>query len=133
VRAWCERTVVERCQVTFGKTPEYALVMPMLLVGVRWGRAIGWVCKSEAAGSNPARSISRKPVGCTNSISLQNSRIGQTAEFVHPRRRGSDFRALHARLGSSATGAAAAPLLPPIDVVAIHRPELERPGDEDGV
>src|SRR6266511_6347508 len=34
--------------------------MPILSVGVRWGRAIGWVCKSEAAGSNPARSISRK-------------------------------------------------------------------------
>jgi uncharacterized glyoxalase superfamily protein PhnB len=31
--------------------------MPILSVGVRWGRVIGWVCKPEVAGSIPARSI----------------------------------------------------------------------------
>jgi hypothetical protein len=61
VRARCERTAVEPCQVTLDEMAEYRLVMPILSVGVRWGRAIGRVCKSEAAGSNPARSISRKP------------------------------------------------------------------------
>jgi hypothetical protein len=60
VRARCERTAVEPCQVTFDEKADFGSVMPILSVGVRWGRAIGWVCKSEAAGSNPARSISRK-------------------------------------------------------------------------
>jgi hypothetical protein len=60
VRARCERTAVQRCWVTFDENAAFRSVMPVLSVGVRWGRAIGWVCKSEAAGSNPARSISRK-------------------------------------------------------------------------
>jgi hypothetical protein len=60
VRARCERTAVEPCQVTFDEKADFGSVMPILSVGVRWGRAIGWVCKSEAAGSNPARSIFRK-------------------------------------------------------------------------
>jgi hypothetical protein len=30
--------------------------MPILSVGVRWGRAIGWVCKPEVTGSIPVRS-----------------------------------------------------------------------------
>jgi hypothetical protein len=68
VRARCERTAVEPCQVTFDQMAEYGLVTPILLVRVRWRRAIGWVCKSEAAGSNPARSISR-------SGSLQDFRV----------------------------------------------------------
>jgi hypothetical protein len=60
VRARCERTAVEPCQVTFDEKADFGSVMPILLVGVRWGRVIGWVCKSEAAGSNPARSICRQ-------------------------------------------------------------------------
>jgi hypothetical protein len=31
--------------------------MPILSVGVRWGRAIGWVCKPEVTGSIPVRSM----------------------------------------------------------------------------
>jgi hypothetical protein len=53
----------DRCRTVSGdvrQKAEYGSVMPILSVGVRWGRAIGWLCKSEAAGSNPARSISRK-------------------------------------------------------------------------
>jgi hypothetical protein len=53
----------DRCRTVSGdvrQIAEYGSVMPILSVGVRWGRAIGWVCKSEAAGSNPARSISEK-------------------------------------------------------------------------
>jgi hypothetical protein len=38
---------------------EYGSVMPILLVRVRLGRAIGWVCKSEVTGSIPVRSIAR--------------------------------------------------------------------------
>jgi hypothetical protein len=60
VRAPCERIAVERCRVTFDEESVFGSNMPILLVRVRWGRVIGWVCKSEAAGSNPARSISRK-------------------------------------------------------------------------
>jgi hypothetical protein len=61
VRARCERTAVERSRALLGGTADFGSVLPILSVGVRWGRAIGWVCKSEAAGSNPARSIFGKP------------------------------------------------------------------------
>ena len=60
VRARCERTAVERCRATFGTKADFGSVMRVLSVRVRRSRAIGWVCKSEAAGSNPARSISKK-------------------------------------------------------------------------
>jgi hypothetical protein len=52
--------------------------MPILSVGVRWGRAIGWVCKPEDTGSIPVRSTENqletagfslstlaRPVGCS--------------------------------------------------------------------
>jgi hypothetical protein len=57
VRARCERTAVEPCQVTFDEMAEFGSVMPILSTGVGWGRAVGWVCKPEVAGSSPARSI----------------------------------------------------------------------------
>src|SRR6266545_6625846 len=60
VPARCERTAVQRSRARFVKRRDLRLAMPIPLVGVRRGRAIGWLCKSEAAGSNPARSISRK-------------------------------------------------------------------------
>ena len=60
MRARCERTAVERCRVTFGEKADFVSFVPVLSVGVRRSRVIGWVCKSEAAGSNPARSIARK-------------------------------------------------------------------------
>jgi len=47
--------------MTFDERADLGSVVPILSVGVRWGRAIGWVCKPEAAGSNPARSISENP------------------------------------------------------------------------
>jgi hypothetical protein len=56
VRARCERTAVEPCQVTFDEMAEFGSVMPILSIGVRWGRAIGWVCKPEVTGSIPVRS-----------------------------------------------------------------------------
>ena len=59
VRARCERTAVERCQLTFGKRADLGSVMPILLVRVRWGRAIGWVCKPEVTGSIPVRSTGK--------------------------------------------------------------------------
>jgi hypothetical protein len=42
--------------------------MPILSIRVRWGRAIGWVCKPEVTGSIPVRSISRKNLfaGCSS-------------------------------------------------------------------
>ena len=58
VRARCERTAVERCQVAFGEKADFGSVMPILSVGVRWGRVIDWVCKPEVTGSIPVRSIS---------------------------------------------------------------------------
>jgi hypothetical protein len=61
VRARCERTAVEPCQVTFDEMAEFGSVMQILLVSVRWGRAIGWVCKPEVAGSIPARSKEERP------------------------------------------------------------------------
>jgi Zinc-binding dehydrogenase len=39
---------------------DFGSVRSILSVGVGWGRAIGWVCKSEAAGWNPAGSICRQ-------------------------------------------------------------------------
>jgi hypothetical protein len=57
VRARCERTAVEPCQMTYDEMAEYGSVMQILLVCVRWGRAIGWVCKPEVTGSIPVRSI----------------------------------------------------------------------------
>jgi hypothetical protein len=36
---------------------EFGSVMPILSICVRWGRAIGWVCKPEVTGSIPVRSI----------------------------------------------------------------------------
>jgi hypothetical protein len=57
VRARCERSAVERCHVTFDEKAEFGSVMAILLVGVRRGRVIGWVCKPEVAGSIPARSM----------------------------------------------------------------------------
>jgi hypothetical protein len=59
VRARCERTAVQRCRATFDDKADFGSAMPILSVAVRWGRVIGWVCKPEGAGSNPARSISR--------------------------------------------------------------------------
>jgi hypothetical protein len=59
VRARCERTAVEHCQEMVDGKTDFGSVMPVLSVGVRWGRAIGWVCKPEGAGSNPARSTSK--------------------------------------------------------------------------
>ena len=56
VRARCERTGVEPCQVTFDEIAEYGSVTPILLIGVRRGRVIGWVCKPEVTGSIPVRS-----------------------------------------------------------------------------
>jgi hypothetical protein len=61
VRARCERTAVEPCQVTSDETTEYGSLMPSLLVGVRRSRAVGWVCKPEVTGSIPVRSTSQKP------------------------------------------------------------------------
>jgi hypothetical protein len=49
VRARCERATVERCRVTFGEKADFGSVMPVLSVDVRWGRAIGWVCKPEVS------------------------------------------------------------------------------------
>ena len=57
VRAGCERTAVEPCQVTFDEMAEYGSVMPIVSVGVRWGRVIDWVCKPEVTGSIPVRSM----------------------------------------------------------------------------
>jgi hypothetical protein len=81
VRARCERTAVERCRVTFDEKAEFGSVMPILSVCVRWGRVIGWVCKSEAAGSNPARSICRQGVICRDfsSLGFHMGNIGASA------------------------------------------------------
>jgi hypothetical protein len=59
VRARCERTAVERCRTTFDEKAEFGSVMLILSIAVSWSRVIGWICKPEAAGSNPARSILR--------------------------------------------------------------------------
>jgi len=59
VRARCERAVVELCRMTFERELEFGSVMRILLVRVRRGRVLGWVCKPEGAGSSPARSISK--------------------------------------------------------------------------
>ena len=59
VRARCERTAVKRCRLTFDEKADFGSVMPILSVGVRWGRTIGWVCKPEVTGSIPVRSIPR--------------------------------------------------------------------------
>jgi hypothetical protein len=64
VRARCERTAVEPRQVTFDEMAEYGSVMPILSVGVRWGRAIGRVCKPEATGSIPVCSIGESAYFC---------------------------------------------------------------------
>jgi len=61
VRARCERTAVQRGWVTFHAMAEFAAVMPILSVRVRWGRVIRRVCKPEVTGSIPVRSITRKP------------------------------------------------------------------------
>ena len=53
VRADRRRTV--SCHVR--RMADFGSFMPILLVGVRWRWAIGWVCKPEVAGSSPARSI----------------------------------------------------------------------------
>jgi hypothetical protein len=45
--------------MTFGDMVEFGSVMPILSVGVRWGRVIGWVCKPEVTGSIPVRSTSK--------------------------------------------------------------------------
>jgi hypothetical protein len=57
VRARCERTAVKRCRASFAGPADFGSVMPILSVGVRWGRAIGWVCKPEVTGSIPVRSM----------------------------------------------------------------------------
>ena len=63
MRAICERTAVEPCRASFGGMADYDSAMPILSVGVRWGRAIDWVCKPEVAGSIPARSTpARSPL-----------------------------------------------------------------------
>ncbi len=59
VRARCERTAVQRCRARFVKRRDLRLAMPILWVGVRRGRAIGWLCKPEVTGSIPVRSIRR--------------------------------------------------------------------------
>jgi hypothetical protein len=58
VRARCERSSVDPCRVTFDTTGDLGSVMRILLVGVRWGRVIGWVCKPKVTGSSPVRSTS---------------------------------------------------------------------------
>jgi hypothetical protein len=60
VRARCERTAVQRGWVTFHEMAEFASVMPILSVRVRWGRVIRRVCKPEVTGSIPVRSINRR-------------------------------------------------------------------------
>jgi len=57
VRARCERTAVERRRATFDENADLGLAMRFLLVVVRRRRAIDWLCKPEAMGSNPIRSI----------------------------------------------------------------------------
>ena len=64
MRARCERTAVERCRAALVGTADFGSVMPILSIRVRWGRAIGWVCKPEGAGSSPARSIAQKWLIC---------------------------------------------------------------------
>jgi hypothetical protein len=59
VRAPCERTAVERCRIAFDEYTDFGSTMLLLSVGVRRRVLSGWVCKPEAAGLNPARSIAR--------------------------------------------------------------------------
>jgi hypothetical protein len=61
VQARCERTVVQLCRMTFDEKADFGSVMPILSVGVRWGRVLGWVCKPEVTGSIPVRSTEKRP------------------------------------------------------------------------
>jgi hypothetical protein len=42
--------------MTFDEKAAFGSVMPILSIGVRWGRAIERVCKPEVTGSIPVRS-----------------------------------------------------------------------------
>ena len=77
MRAPSERTAVERCRVRSAEKGEFGSVMPILLVRVRWGRAIGRVCKPEVAGSSPARSIN--PCKTDDLLSAPNEVAASTA------------------------------------------------------
>src|SRR6266542_5737039 len=60
VPARCERTAVQWRRARFVKRRRLRLGMPILLVGVKRGRAIGWLCKPEVTGSIPVRSIPKR-------------------------------------------------------------------------
>jgi hypothetical protein len=57
VRADCRRTVSDAVR----HNGRFGSVTPILSVGVRSCRAIGWVCKPEVTGSIPVRSMQEKP------------------------------------------------------------------------
>jgi len=72
-----------------GKRGDFGSVMPILSIGVRWGRVINWVCKPEATGSIPARSTSRSgasvPALHTAAVSLEPLEVLYDAQHEAPR------------------------------------------------
>jgi hypothetical protein len=76
VRAKCRQMVSSEVR----QKGDFGSVMPILLVRVRWGRAIGRVCKSEGAGSNPARSIRK-----IRFAGLSSARLPPSATAVQAR------------------------------------------------
>src|SRR6266542_7012913 len=96
MRARCERTAVEPCRVTFGTRASFGSDMPILSIGVRWGRAIGWVCKPEVTGSIPVRSNDENPLE-TAGFLFSMSRGGATRPLTHLNARVSLGRSRSAR------------------------------------
>jgi hypothetical protein len=80
VRARCERTAVERCQARFAKRSDFRSVMPILSIGVSWGRAIGWVCKPKVTGRSRYAPLGN-PAGNGGVFLLPNLQLVQSARL----------------------------------------------------